>query len=137
MADACKHLIEFFKTLDMDASEVKVGRHAVIFAKSEQNPSKPTILIYGHYDVQPADNRELWESDPFSLTELNGRWHARGASDNKRCHSAVLMAIHDLIASKQELPINLKFIFAGEEEIGSCSMPQFLRVMRSELKIWR
>jgi acetylornithine deacetylase/succinyl-diaminopimelate desuccinylase-like protein len=47
------------------------------------------------------------------------------------------MAIHDLIASKQELPINLKFIFAGEEEIGSCSMPQFLRVMRSELKIWR
>ncbi|MDR2779371.1 MAG: M20/M25/M40 family metallo-hydrolase [Puniceicoccales bacterium] len=133
MADARKHLIQFFKSLAIEAREIKFGRHAVVFAKTEQTSHKPTILVYGHYDVQPADDGALWESDPFILTEKDGRWYGRGTSDNKGCHSAVLMAIYDLMSTQQELPVNLKFILEGEEEIGSRSMPQFLLNMQDEL----
>ncbi|MDR2776439.1 MAG: M20/M25/M40 family metallo-hydrolase [Puniceicoccales bacterium] len=133
MAGARKYLIGFFNDLAIEAREVKFGKHAAIFAKTAQKSDKPTILVYGHYDVQPADDVELWTSDPFILTEKDGRWYARGASDNKGCHSAVLVAIHDLMTTKRELPVNLKFILEGEEEIGSCSMPQFLRSMKDEL----
>ncbi|MDR1891084.1 MAG: M20/M25/M40 family metallo-hydrolase [Puniceicoccales bacterium] len=133
MADARRYLIKFFSNLAVKAKEVKVGKHAVVFAQMEQKPNRPTILVYGHYDVQPADDGELWTNDPFVLTEQDGRWYGRGASDNKGCHSAVLMAIHDLMTAKQELPVNLKFVLEGEEEIGSRSMPQFLRSMRDEL----
>ncbi|MDR0693057.1 MAG: M20/M25/M40 family metallo-hydrolase [Puniceicoccales bacterium] len=132
MANAREYLIGFFNGLAIEAREVKFGKHAAIFAKTAQKPNKPTILVYGHYDVQPADEGELWTSDPFVLTERDGRWYARGASDNKGCHSAVLMAIHDLM-TRQELPVNLKFILEGEEEIGSRSMPQLLRNMQDEL----
>jgi acetylornithine deacetylase/succinyl-diaminopimelate desuccinylase-like protein len=133
MVGARKYLIGFFNGLAIEVREVKFEKHAAIFAKTVQRPDKPTILVYGHYDVQPADDVELWTSNPFILTERDGRWYARGASDNKGCHSAVLMAIHDLMTTKQELPVNLKFILEGEEEIGSCSIPQLLHSMRDEL----
>ncbi|MDR1595683.1 MAG: M20/M25/M40 family metallo-hydrolase [Puniceicoccales bacterium] len=133
MADARRHVIKFLEKLQLDVREVKSGRHAAIFAKSEQKSDRPTVLVYGHYDVQPADDAELWDSDPFVLSERNGRLYARGISDNKGCHSVILAAIHDLTAGAKNLPINLKFVLEGEEEIGSCGMEKFLFQMKDEL----
>ncbi|MDR3144494.1 MAG: M20/M25/M40 family metallo-hydrolase [Puniceicoccales bacterium] len=133
MADARRHLVKFFKSLSIDAREISVGGHAVVFAKTEQKPNRPTILVYGHYDVQPADDLELWDSDPFTLVERGGRLYGRGASDNKGGHSAMLLAIGDTLAAGEKIFANLKFVIEGEEEIGSCSMPRFLREMRDEL----
>jgi acetylornithine deacetylase/succinyl-diaminopimelate desuccinylase-like protein len=125
--------MEFFSNLSMEVREIKIGKHAVVFAKTTQIPDRPTVLVYGHYDVQPTDDTELWESAPFVLTERNARLYGRGASDNKGPYSAVLAAVHDLITSGQKLNLNLKFIVEGEEEIGSCSIPRLLRTVGNEL----
>ncbi|MDR2737550.1 MAG: M20/M25/M40 family metallo-hydrolase, partial [Puniceicoccales bacterium] len=118
MDDARKLLIETFRDLSIRASEVKIGRHAAVFAETERQTGRPTILVYGHYDVQPADDVELWTSDPFTLVQRNNRWYGRGASDNKGPVTAILAAIHDLLGERKKLPVNLKFVFEGEEEIG-------------------
>ncbi|MDR1433099.1 MAG: M20/M25/M40 family metallo-hydrolase [Puniceicoccales bacterium] len=133
MAGARGHLMAFFKELSIDAKEIKIGKHAVIFAKTEQVAGRPTILVYGHYDVQPADDVDLWDSAPFVLTERNGRLYGRGVSDNKGCHASILAAVHGMVTAGKKLPVNLKFVLEGEEEIGSCSMPQFLIQMKDEL----
>jgi acetylornithine deacetylase/succinyl-diaminopimelate desuccinylase-like protein len=133
MADARRYLVEFFKNLPMDVREVEAGRHAAIFATGRQKPGRPTVLVYGHYDVQPADDVAMWDSNPFSLVERNGRLYGRGVSDNKGCHSTILAAIHDLMAGGNDLPVNIKFVLEGEEEIGSCGMKRFLNDMKGEL----
>jgi acetylornithine deacetylase/succinyl-diaminopimelate desuccinylase-like protein len=133
MAKARDFLIQFFKSLSMEVKEVNSGLHAVVFAKTKQRSDRPTILVYGHYDVQPADDPELWISSPFDLTERNGRLYGRGASDNKGGHSAILLAVRDILTAGNELPVNLKFILEGEEEIGSGGMPNFLHMMKDEL----
>src|SRR5947209_768603 len=78
-----------------------------------------TILLYNHYDVQPAEPLELWKSPPFEPTERDGKLYARGASDNKGEIAARLTAIRALLAVLGELPITLRWIIEGEEEIGS------------------
>src|SRR5688572_26107724 len=82
----------------------------------EAGPDAPTILLYGHYDVQPVDPLELWQSPPFEPTLRDGRLYARGASDNKAQHFAHLKAIEAILATNGRLPINLKVMIDGEEE---------------------
>src|SRR5687768_12085762 len=82
-------------------------------------PGKPTILLYGHFDVQPVDPVELWTSPPFAPTIRDGRVYARGASDNKGNLFVALMAIEAMLKGDGRLPVNLKFIVEGQEEIGS------------------
>ncbi|MDR1401543.1 MAG: M20/M25/M40 family metallo-hydrolase [Puniceicoccales bacterium] len=133
MAAARRHLIKFFNELSIDAREINIGTHAVVFAKTKQVAGRPTILVYGHYDVQPADEVDLWASDPFTLTERNCHLYGRGVSDNKGPYATILAAVHDIISEGKDLPVNLKFIVEGEEEIGSCGMERFLREMKDEL----
>ncbi len=86
-----------------------------------------TILIYGHYDVQPVDPLELWESPPFEPEIREGRIYARGASDNKAQHFSHVKAIETVLAANGALPVNVKLCLDGEEEVGSVNLPPFVR----------
>ena len=87
----------------------------------------PTILFYGHYDVQPVDPLELWESPPFEATVREGEIYARGAADDKGQVFMHLKAVEALLRAGGRLPVNIRFILEGEEEIGSVNLETFVR----------
>jgi len=93
----------------------------------------PTILIYGHFDVQPADPLDLWTTPPFEPTLRDGRVYARGASDDKGNMLTPIFAIEALLRTEGALPVNLKVIFEGQEEIGSPQLPAFIAAHRDLL----
>nr|XP_023668403.1 beta-Ala-His dipeptidase-like isoform X1 [Paramormyrops kingsleyae] len=96
-----------------------VRRPPVILAQFHMDPEKATLCIYGHVDVQPAKKEDGWDTDPYTLTELNGNLYGRGATDNKGPVLAWLHAIETYQATSQELPVNIKLIIEGLEEVGS------------------
>jgi acetylornithine deacetylase/succinyl-diaminopimelate desuccinylase-like protein len=98
----------------------------VVFGERKGRSDK-TILIYNHYDVQPAEPLELWESPPFEPTIRDGKLFARGVSDNKGHIANRLLAIDSLLAVDGELPCNVKYIVEGEEEVGSIHLPGFVK----------
>ena len=93
----------------------------------------PTILYYGHYDVQPVDPIELWESPPFEAMVRSGEIYARGAADDKGQVFMHLKAIEAHLRQTSRLPVNMKIILEGEEEVGSESLDAFIRDRRDEL----
>src|SRR6476620_3030004 len=93
----------------------------------------PTILFYGHYDVQPVDPLELWESPPFEATVRDGELYARGAADDKGQVFMHFKAIEAHIKQAGKLPVNLKLIIEGEEEVGSVNLDSFIRGHKSQL----
>lgn len=106
----------------------------VVFAQSPQLNSRPTLLVYGHYDVQPADKEEGWHHHPFQPIITNNHISARGASDNKGQFYSHLLALELLRQQGEDLPVNLKFIIEGEEEIGSPHLKKFLTSHKRLLK---
>lgn len=109
------------------------GGHPVVYAEWLGAPGKPTALVYGHYDVQPVDPLDLWESPPFTATIRRGEVYARGASDDK---GQVLMhwaALDAHLKTRGALPINVKVLVEGEEEIGSVHLGEFVRANRDLL----
>lgn len=94
----------------------------------------PTMLFYNHYDVQPADPLELWESDPFTLTERDGKLYGRGANDDKGELVARLAALHWLKEEHGHLPFRVKFVIEGEEEIGSPNLEPYVEQHRERLR---
>jgi acetylornithine deacetylase/succinyl-diaminopimelate desuccinylase-like protein len=107
--------------------------HPVVTARNHHQPGRRTVLIYGHYDVQPADPLELWHHDPFEPHIENGIVTARGATDNKGQILSHILGVEKTLAEKGDLPVNLIFLIEGEEEIGSPSLPDFLRQHRESL----
>src|SRR5687767_9052434 len=101
--------------------------HPVVYGEWLRAPSKPTILIYGHFDVQPVDPIDLWTSPPFEPAIRDGRIYARGASDDKGNMLIPILAVEALLKAQGELPVNLKFCLEGQEEIGSPHIPPFLK----------
>ena len=95
--------------------------------------ARRTVLIYGHYDVQPPDPLEAWETPPFEPSIRNGRIYARGAGDNKGQMFAHLKAVEAVLRTRGRLPVNVKFCFEGEEEIASKNLPAFVSAHRSLL----
>jgi acetylornithine deacetylase/succinyl-diaminopimelate desuccinylase-like protein len=112
---------------------VETRRHPVIIGEWLGAPGKPTILVYGHYDVQPADPLDLWESPPFEPTIRDGKIFARGSADMKSNLITVIQAIEALAAAHGAPPVNLKFFFEGEEEIGSPSAPEVVASLKDRL----
>ena len=102
------------------------GGHPVVYGDWMHAPGKPTILIYGHFDVQPVDPVELWTNAPFEPTIKGDRVYARGASDDKGNMLAPILAVEALLQSEGAAPVNLKFCFEGQEEIGSPLIPEFM-----------
>ncbi len=108
--------------------------HPVILARSRPRLDRPTLLIYGHYDVQPADPLDLWTSPPFEPRLADGIITARGASDNKGQIMAHILGVEALLASGGQLPVNILFVIEGEEEIGSPNLGAFLTRHAPELR---
>ncbi len=117
----------------LSTSVTETGGHPFIFGERIVDPKKPTVLIYGHYDVQPVEPLDAWTTPPFEPTIRDGRIYARGAGDNKGQLYAQLMGIRSLIQVRGELPLNVKCIFEGEEENGSPHLEQVVRENMSRL----
>jgi acetylornithine deacetylase/succinyl-diaminopimelate desuccinylase-like protein len=108
--------------------------HPVVIAKTpDQDPRKPTFLVYGHYDVQPPDPLDLWTSPPFEPRREGRNVYARGISDNKGQHLAHINAVEAWLQTGTELPCNVNFLIEGEEEVGSKSLYNFLPKHAKEL----
>jgi acetylornithine deacetylase/succinyl-diaminopimelate desuccinylase-like protein len=108
--------------------------HPIVVAKTPARAKLPHFLVYGHYDVQPAEPFELWTTPPFEPRIENGAIFGRGASDNKGQHLAHLNAVEACLKTGTELPCNLTFVIEGEEEVGSEHLAGFLKQNRAELK---
>jgi acetylornithine deacetylase/succinyl-diaminopimelate desuccinylase-like protein len=109
------------------------ARHPVVFGRWHVADDRPTAMIYGHYDVQPPDPLDLWQSPPFAPEIRDGRIFARGATDDKGNLFAPLAAVEALVRTQGAPPINLLFFVEGEEEIGSPSLPAFVHAERDRL----
>ncbi len=109
-------------------------KHPVVLARNVHVPGRRTVLIYGHYDVQPVDPLNLWTSDPFDPVIRDGKIWARGATDNKGQMMAHVLGVEKTLREQGELPLNLIFLFEGEEEIGSPNLASFLLHHCDELK---
>jgi len=109
-------------------------RHPVVIARNAHVADRRNVLIYGHYDVQPVDPLNLWTSDPFKPEIREGRIWARGSTDNKGQLMAHVLGVEKTLRENSELPVNLIFLFEGEEEIGSPSLSAFLAHHRDELR---
>jgi len=103
------------------------GNPIVYAAHCEAGDDKPTVLIYGHYDVQPPDPLDLWDHAPFEPTVVDGKLYARGSADDKGQAYIHVKSVESVLKTHGELPVNVKFIFEGEEEIGSPSLVPFLK----------
>ncbi|HEV2315853.1 MAG TPA: dipeptidase [Candidatus Acidoferrales bacterium] len=108
--------------------------HPLVVAESLEAPGKPTILFYGHYDVQPAEPLELWTSPPFDPTVRGGNLYGRGTADDKGQVHIHLKALEALQKSEGKLPLNVKVIIEGEEEVGSVNLWDFVTKNKDRLK---
>lgn len=123
-----KFVAENLKKIGMSKVEIfKTERHPLVYAEWLGAPGKPTVLIYGHYDVQPVDPIELWNSPPFEPTIKNGKIFARGATDDKGQLFVHFKSVEAFFMKEGSLPLNIKFIIEGEEEIGSEGLSIFLK----------
>ncbi|WP_386629378.1 M20/M25/M40 family metallo-hydrolase [Sulfitobacter geojensis] len=127
-------LVEHLKGLDFDAGLVETPGHPFVLGHRTVDPSKPTVLLYGHYDVQPPDPLEAWVSPPFEPEVRDGRIWARGIGDNKGQHFAQLLAIEAHLKVTGTLPCNIIFCLEGEEEIGSPQIADFVRDHMDDLQ---
>ncbi|NGX30936.1 MAG: N-formyl-4-amino-5-aminomethyl-2-methylpyrimidine deformylase [Chlamydiae bacterium] len=135
LAKARVFLIDYFKNIQFSVEEWETDGHAAIFAQNlSAGKDKPTVLLYGHYDVQPVDPIDEWLSDPFEPIEKNGKIYARGALDNKGQLALMLSALKFMMTEFGELGVNVKMIIEGEEEMGSPNTIAILESRKEALK---
>ena len=128
-AESVKDLFEGLG-LTSKISKSNEGMPAVL-AQTEQDPSKKTVLLYAHHDVQPVGDLSLWETDPFVPEIIDGRLYGRGSGDNK---AGVVTHYEVIKALKDNPPVNIKVFIEGEEEIGSPTMEQFIKENKEDLE---
>ena len=126
-------LLAKFKSMGLNASKYPTAGQPVVVASNGRRADRKTVLIYGHYDVQPADPLDLWLSPPFDPLVKGGKIYGRGSTDNKGQILAHILGVEAKLKEKGELPVNLIFLIEGEEEIGSPSLAAFLKSQREEL----
>ena len=112
--------------LGLETGLHETAGNPVIVARNEKVEGRPTVLIYGHYDVQPVDPLELWDSPPFEPEIRNGKIWGRGGADNKGQHFVHILGAEKMMKQNGELPLNVIFLIEGEEEIGSPNLVPFL-----------
>jgi len=108
--------------------------HPLVYGEWLGAPGKPTVLIYGHYDVQPVDPVEEWNTSPFEMEIIDGKMFGRGTDDNKGQNFIHIKSVEAFFKTSGALPLNVKFIIEGEEEIGSGSLAKFIRQNKELLK---
>ncbi len=118
------------KLKDAGMNKVKIiptKGHPLVYGEWLKAKGKPTVLIYGHYDVQPVDPLNLWKSQPFEPVIKDGKIWARGANDNKGQNFVHIKSVEAFMKTSGKLPVNVKFLIEGEEEIGSSNLETFLK----------
>ena len=134
MQTAAEWLIKAFEKAGLENVKIdETGGHPLVYADWLHAEGKPTVLVYGHYDVQPVDPLHLWESPPFEPQVRDNKLYARGASDDKGQTFMHIKAAEALLKMNGELPVNMKFIIEGEEEIGSPSLPEYVEKNKEAL----
>jgi len=130
---AADWLVSSFKKISLDNVEkIKTKGHPIVYAEKILDDTFPTILVYGHYDVQPADPYELWDSPPFEPTIKNKKIYARGACDDKGQMYMHLKA-YEALQNTSKINFNIKFMIEGEEECGSDSLEEFVSKNKEKL----
>lgn len=118
----------------LTAEIIPTSGHPIVYGERMEDPSLPTILIYGHYDVQPPDPLDLWTTPPFAPEIRDGKIFARGATDDKGQLFTHLKAIEAWVRTTGSMPVNVKFLVEGEEEVGSDNLDRFLEQNQDRLK---
>ena len=130
--ESAQFVQNIFSDLGLNTQIIKVpGGMPAVVAHTEIDPSKKTVLLYAHHDVQPVGDESLWNTDPFEPQVIDGRLFGRGSGDNK---SGVVVHYHVVKQLLDELPVNLKIFIEGEEEIGSPTMTEFINQNRDALE---
>ena len=129
---------EFVKAqlIKAGADKVEICQTAgfpIVYGEKMIDPSKPTVLCYGHYDVQPADPIDLWDSPPFEPVIKDGKIYARGSADDKGQMYMQVKAF-EMMMQNNSLPCNVKFMIEGEEEVGSTNLEIFVKSNKERLK---
>ena len=123
-----------FANLDFRSEIVRTAGHPIVYAEYLKSPGAPTVLVYGHYDVQPADPLDLWTTPPFEPTLRDGCLYARGATDDKGQVFTHIKSAEAWLRAIGKLPVNLKFVIEGEEEVGSRNLEDFLHARKDLLQ---
>jgi acetylornithine deacetylase/succinyl-diaminopimelate desuccinylase-like protein len=124
---AADFLVGKLQAAGLTAERIETAGHPLVYAEWLGAPGKPTVLFYGHYDVQPADPIELWRHPPFEPTEEGDLLVARGATDDKGQSFAHVKAVAAMLAERGSLPVNVKFLIEGEEESGGQAIEEYVR----------
>ena len=127
IAEVADFLDDTLTALGMDVQQIETAGWPMVVGRRHNAPGKPTLLLYGHYDVQPPDPLDEWISPPFEPEIRDGKIWGRGVGDNKGQHFAQILAIESLLANAPELPCNITILLEGEEEIGSPRIADFVR----------
>jgi len=131
---AADWLVERLRAIGMDHAEASpTGGHPIVYVDWLHAAGAPTVVVYGHYDVQPTDPIDEWTSPPFDPVVVDGRVLARGSSDDKSNITIFLQAVEALLAARGSLPVNLRFVFEGEEESSSVHLEPWLLANRERL----
>ncbi len=129
VAKCAKYVEEQLNKAGIEKTKIiPTDNHPLVYGEWMGVEGAPTVLVYGHYDVQPVDPLEEWNTPPFEATIKEGKIWARGANDNKGQNYVHVKSVESFFRTKGTLPLNVKFIFEGEEEIGSESLEKFLHI---------
>ena len=132
--DCAAWVSQKLEKIGLESKVVPTNGHPIVWARNRHRNGRPTVLIYGHYDVQPPDPLELWDSPPFEPVLKNGYVFARGATDNKGQIFAHILGLQETIEKNGDLPVNVDLVIEGEEEVGSQNLGKFLTDNRDALK---
>jgi len=130
---AARWVSERFSGLGLKSEIIATPGHPLVYAETSDVPGAPTVLVYGHYDVQPPDPLELWISPPFEPQIRDGNIYARGATDDKGQMLTHVLSAEAWLRTAGRLPVKLKFLIEGEEEVGSPNLHPFIRAQRERL----
>lgn len=125
--DAANWLADKFRGLKLHTEVIETCGHPLIYAESPKIEGAPTVLVYGHYDVQPPDPYELWDTPPFEPNVRDGKVYARGATDDKGQMITHVFGVEAYLNAKGDLPVQVKFLIEGEEESGGAGLAAFLK----------
>ncbi|HEY2828360.1 MAG TPA: dipeptidase [Pirellulales bacterium] len=127
-------VLKQFQSLGLAAEMIETTGHPLVYAESPPVADAPTVLVYGHYDVQPPDPLKEWISPPFEPTRRNGNLYARGATDDKGQMLTHVKSAEAWLKTAGKLPVQLKFLIEGEEEVGSDNLYQFIDKAKDKLR---
>ena len=133
IAETAEMIAGDLRALGLEPRIIPTAGWPMVLGTRADAPGAPTVILYGHYDVQPPDPLDAWVSPPFEPTIRDGRIYARGVGDNKGQHFAQILALEATLACRGALPCNVKVLLEGEEEIGSPRMADFARAHRDDL----